>query len=194
MPPAPPRRALRPPARQAAAAAGAAVTVVRPAGRGWGGGVQGGDGGSKTEWKPGAGAAPGRAGYAPRCRVSRAPRTRPSLGLRCALRPPEPPAPSARSPAARVRPAAPAPLSGGEPVAVAAAGQDVLGWDLGGVPQQPQPGLPGSERPTKMWRLVLRHRVDTLAAPLDTHTHTPHLVLLDWSFPPPPKVPLREPW
>lgn len=90
-------------------------------------GGQGGDGGSKTEWKPGAGAAPGRAGYALRYRVSRAPRTRPSRGLRCALRPPGPPAPSARSPAARVRPAEPAPLSGGEPVAVAAAVQDVLG-------------------------------------------------------------------
>lgn len=142
MPPAPPRCALRPPAREGAAAAGAAVTVVWPAGG------PGGDGGSKTEWKPGGRrrASPGGV-CAPEPGLPGA-AAAPARGLRCAPGGPGPAlgarAPRPCRPAARVCTAAPVPLSAGEPVVVAAAVQDVPAGDWEAPPA-------GSWGPTTMW-------------------------------------------
>lgn len=83
--------------------------------------------------------------------------------------------------AARGCTAAPAPLSEGEPVVVAAAVQDVPGWELGGVsrsPARPACSVPKDKDVENGPGLPL---ADT------------HLVLLDRSFP--PKVfNLKETW
>lgn len=92
------------------------------------GGGGGGDPGSKTEWKF-RGAAPSQPGRAPRPGSTRAASA--LAGLRPDLAPAARPAAAARLCSVRRRAG---PLSGGEPVVVAAAAQDVPGKELGGVP------------------------------------------------------------
>lgn len=136
------------------------------------GGAGWGRRGSKTEWKPGGRhrASPGGV-HAPEPGLPGA--AAPARAGSALPTPRLPPcAPSARSPA----PAAPAargctvalaPLSGGEPVVVAAAVQDVPSWELGGVLRSP--AGPAHYRKTKMWRMVLTLKTGTLAYLSYTH-------------------------
>ena len=160
-----------PPGHSHAAGPRAALSASRPTssgGRGrsgssgaaGGAGGPGGDGGSKTEWESGAGAAPARAGSAPRAGSS---------GLRgCGRRGvcSAPLAAGTRAPSARSPPRPP--FVCGELVVAAAAG-DIPVWDPGGGPAASR-GRPRLER-----QQDAEEGAETEwgpAPPLNTYTHT----------------------